>query len=127
MRINRTTLQKLAPLAFILVLAGAAQVFGQDSTQIRQVPNGETVKKFRGIVVKRDADWFKMAPTSGCQARVVLPSSSAEVKTNKKGVFRGSREYEASYILRGLRLEVDGVGNAEGQIVADKIRFDEQD
>jgi len=29
--------------------------------------------------------------------------------------------------LRGLRLEVDGVGNSEGQIVADDIRFDEQD
>jgi outer membrane protein OmpA-like peptidoglycan-associated protein len=26
-----------------------------------------------------------------------------------------------------LRLEVDGVGNSEGQLVADKIRFDEQD
>jgi hypothetical protein len=27
----------------------------------------------------------------------------------------------------GARLEVDGVGNDQGQIVADRIRFDEQD
>src|SRR6185436_12069331 len=47
--------------------------------------------------------------------------------SHKRGVFRGSKEYAAGYILRGLRLEVDGVGNADGQIVADKIRFDEQD
>jgi outer membrane protein OmpA-like peptidoglycan-associated protein len=42
-------------------------------------------------------------------------------------VFRGSKDYGATYILRGLRLEVDGVGNAEGQLVARRIRFDEQD
>lgn len=42
-------------------------------------------------------------------------------------VFRGSKEYGASYILRGLRLEVDGVGNSDGHLIADKIRFDEQD
>jgi len=49
------------------------------------------------------------------------------VKSHKKGVFRGSKKYDQSDILRGLRLEVDGVGNAEGQLVAKDIRFDEQD
>jgi len=49
------------------------------------------------------------------------------VKSHKKGVLRGSKEYAASYILRGLRLEVDGTRNTDGAIVADKIRFDEQD
>jgi outer membrane protein OmpA-like peptidoglycan-associated protein len=42
-------------------------------------------------------------------------------------VFRGSKKYDQSDILRGLRLEVDGVGNAQGQLVAEDIRFDEQD
>jgi outer membrane protein OmpA-like peptidoglycan-associated protein len=42
-------------------------------------------------------------------------------------VFRGSKSYEVGHILRGLRLEVDGTRNADGSIVADKIRFDEQD
>jgi outer membrane protein OmpA-like peptidoglycan-associated protein len=57
----------------------------------------------------------------------VLLTADTEVKSHKKGAFRGSKEYGASYILRGLRLEVDGVGNSAGQLVADKIRFDEQD
>jgi outer membrane protein OmpA-like peptidoglycan-associated protein len=116
-----------AALAFVLVLAGAPQVSGQDTPETNRVPNGQTVKKFRGVVVKRDADWFTMAPTTGGPQTVVLLSSYTEVKSHKKGAFRGSKQYEASYILRGLRLEVDGVGNAEGQLVADKIRFDEQD
>jgi outer membrane protein OmpA-like peptidoglycan-associated protein len=121
---NRYLLQRLAALAFALFLTGAAQVFGQET---RQVTNGEEVKKFRGIVVKRDADWFTMSDTTGGQQTVVLLTSSTEVKSHKKGAFRGSKQYEAGYILRGLRLEVDGVGNAEGQLVANKIRFDEQD
>src|SRR5690349_19528182 len=63
----------------------------------------------------------------GGPQQVVVLTSSTEVKSHKKGVFRGSKDYEASHILRGLRLEVDGVGNDQGQIVAEKIRFDEQD
>jgi outer membrane protein OmpA-like peptidoglycan-associated protein len=54
-------------------------------------------------------------------------TENTEVKSHKRGAFRGSKDYGASYVLRGLRLEVDGVGNAQGQVVADKIRFDEQD
>ena len=107
--------------------SGAALAFGQDTTETNRIPNGQTVEKFRGVVVKRDSDWFTMAPTTGGPPTVVLLSSYTEVKSHKKGVFRGSKEYEASYILRGLRLEVDGTGNAEGQLVANKIRFDEQD
>jgi outer membrane protein OmpA-like peptidoglycan-associated protein len=32
-----------------------------------------------------------------------------------------------SYILRGLRLKAEGRGNGDGQLVAENIRFDEQD
>jgi outer membrane protein OmpA-like peptidoglycan-associated protein len=101
-------------------------VFAQE-VQRRSVPDGEKVKKLKGVVTKREADSFLMSdPNGGPQVAVVL-TESTEVKSHKRGAFRGSKEYGASYILRGLRLEVDGVGNAEGAIVADKIRFDEQD
>ena len=93
----------------------------------RSIPNGEEVKKFRGIVIKREPDSFTMGETMGGPQTVVLLTERTEVKSHKRGVFRGSKEYGPSFILRGLRLEVDGVGNAEGQLVADKIRFDEQD
>jgi outer membrane protein OmpA-like peptidoglycan-associated protein len=126
MRINKHTFHKLIALVFVLALTGAAQAFGQDATT-RAVQSGERVKKSRGIVVKRDADWFTMSDTMGGTQTVVLLTGETEVKSHKKGVFRGSKEYGSSYILRGLRLEVDGVGNDQGQLVADKIRFDEQD
>jgi OmpA-OmpF porin, OOP family len=136
MRINRHTHPRLMTLAFSLVLASAALVSGQELTNqeqagaaanINPVTNGQTLKKFRGVVVKRDADYFTMSETTGGPQTVVLLTSSTEVKSHKRGLFKGSKDYGSSYILRGLRLEVDGVGNAEGQLVADKIRFDEQD
>jgi outer membrane protein OmpA-like peptidoglycan-associated protein len=94
---------------------------------MNKIPNGQQLKKFRGIVTKREADWFTMGETMGGTQTTVLLTSMTEVKSHRRGVFRGSKEYGASYVLRGLRLEVDGVGNSEGQLVADKIRFDEQD
>jgi OmpA-OmpF porin, OOP family len=124
MSINKHTPWLLIILAFGLILTSASLTFAQ----VRSVPNGQEMKKFRGIVVKRDADSFNMRDTTGSGPdTVVLLTPSTEVKSHKKGVFRGSKTYGVSYILRGLRLEVDGRGNADGQLVADKIRFDEQD
>src|SRR5688572_11651910 len=128
---DRATSSTKSPLLFVLaavitVLAMQTSARSQDP-QLRSIPEGEQVKKFKGIVVKRDADWFTMSDTAGGPHTVVLLTESTEVKSHKRGAFRGSKEYGASYVLRGLRLEVDGVGNAQGQVVADKIRFDEQD
>lgn len=133
MKTNERTVVRVLVVAFILVLLGAgnALITGSTTTaqdpQTNSVPAGEKVKKFRGIVVKRDPDSFRMADTMGGPQTVVLLTADTDVKSHKRGVFRGSKEYGASYILRGLRLEVDGVGNSEGQLVAEKIRFDEQD
>jgi outer membrane protein OmpA-like peptidoglycan-associated protein len=123
MSINKHALPTLLTLAFCLLLSSAATAFAQGS-----IASGQQVKKLKGIVIKRNADSFVMRdPTGSGPETVVLLSSATEVKSHKKGVFRGSKDYGVSYILRGLRLEVDGTGNSEGQLVADKIRFDEQD
>jgi outer membrane protein OmpA-like peptidoglycan-associated protein len=114
----------VAMLAVFTIMGAAATAFGQD---INRIPEGQAVKKFKGIVIKREADYFTMSETMGGTPTEVVLTPSTGVKSHKRGVFRGSKEYGASYILRGLRLEVDGTGNAQGQLVADKIRFDEQD
>lgn len=131
MSINKQTPFLLISLAFSFILMSAALTLAQDANsapQVRAVPNGQQIEKFRGIVTKRNADSFHMRDTTGTGPEtVVLLSPTTEVKSHKKGIFRGSKTYGVSYILRGLRLEVDGMGNAEGQLVAFKIRFDEQD
>ncbi len=133
MRISANKAPSSTRSAFLFILAAVLTVLTMQSSarsqepQLRSVPEGEKVEKFKGIVVKREADWFTMSDTMGGPQTVVLLTENTGVKSHKKGVFRGSKDYGASYILRGLRLEVDGVGNAQGQVVADKIRFDEQD
>lgn len=124
MRFGVKVQPRLITFACLLVLSVVGNAFAQER---RSVPAGEEVKKLKGVVAKREPDSFLMADPNGGPQVLVLLTENTEVKSHKKGVFRGSKEYGASYILRGLRLEVDGVGNADGAIVADKIRFDEQD
>jgi len=124
MRTKRTTALTLMTVAFVLALAGATNSYAQDTKTFQA---GEKIKKMKGVVVKREPDSFTMAETTGGPLATVILTESTEVKSHKRGAFRGSKEYGQSYILRGLRLEVDGVGNADGALVADKIRFDEQD
>src|SRR6185369_12600193 len=132
MRIRNTTL-RLMTVAFVLVSAGAGSAYAAGSMATKTKPvvmraaPQEQVKKMKGVVVKRDPDSFTMAETTGGPATTVLLTSDTEVKSHKRGAFRGSKEYGVSYILRGLRLEVDGTRNSDGTITADKIRFDEQD
>jgi outer membrane protein OmpA-like peptidoglycan-associated protein len=127
---------RLTTFVCALVLVSSVNTFAKGLTAVspqdtaatvQTVPDGQQVKKFKGVVSKRDADSFTMGETMGGPQTVVILTERTEVKSHKRGVFRGSKEYGQGYILRGLRLEVDGVGNAQGQLVADKIRFDEQD
>ncbi len=123
-KVNRGLLG-VTKLALILgLVAGFNFAAGTVNAQIQ---NGQKVDKFRGVVTKREGDFFLMGDTMGGPQTTVLLTPETEVKSHKRGLLRGSKDYGATYILRGLRLEVDGIGNAQGQIVADKIRFDEQD
>ena len=56
----------------------------------------------------------------------MLLNDRTSVKT-KGGFLRGGTNYGVTAILRGLNLEVEGVGDSSGNLVADKIRFNESD
>ena len=127
MTFSGNTSLRLVTVAFALVLAGAANAFAATTPVQPRAAVQETVNKMKGVVVKRDPDSFTMSETTGGPTTTVVLTADTEVKSHKRGAFRGSKEYAASYILRGLRLEVDGTRNSDGTITADKIRFDEQD
>ena len=129
MTYSRIISSKLVRVAFVVVLVSAGNAFaaGHLTTNPTHTTFQESVKKMKGVVVKRDPDSFTMSETTGGPVTTVVLTESTEVKSHKRGAFRGSKEYAASYILRGLRLEVDGTRNSDGSITAEKIRFDEQD
>jgi len=133
MTIKVKTLRPLA-LAFGLALALSPLALGQDSTQTtktptdatraRSVSSGEKLK-IKGVVVKRDADTFTVRDLTGNDTIVRLTDKTS-VKTNG-GFLRSGTNYGTTNILRGLNLEVEGRGGSAGELVADKIRFNETD
>ena len=127
MRTSTITGLRLLTVAFVLVLGGAGNAIATTHYGTNVVVPQEKVEKLKGVVVKREPDSFTMSETTGGPVTTVLLTSNTEVKSHKRGVFRGSKSYEVGHILRGLRLEVDGTRAADGTITADKIRFDEQD
>ena len=123
MRSNISRGAGLLALTFVFVLTASVGASAQNPAQM--VPNGQKLK-IQGIVIDRNADLFRVRDTSNVET-IVLLTPSTTVRTHRHGVFGGGKPYAATYILRGLRLQAEGVGNSAGQLVADLVKFDEQD
>ena len=116
----------LVAVTFFIVLANCGETFAQDTNPyLSRVPSGKKLK-IQGIVIKRIADSFRVRNIERLETDVRLLDST-KVRTHHNGVFRGGKTYPAGNILRGLRVQVEGVGNADGQLVASLVKFDERD
>lgn len=114
-------------LAFTLALSLAPLALAQtdnQSTRARSVASGEKLK-IKGVVVRRDADTFTVRDLTGTDT-VVSMTDRTSVKT-KGGFFGGGTKYAATNIIRGLNLEVEGRGGSGGELVAEKVRFNDTD
>jgi len=100
------------------------QATRERSLNARSVPSGAKMK-FRGVVINRDADVFTIRDRTRTDYQVLITDNTS-IKTNG-GFLRSGKKYPVTDILRGLIVEVEGRGDAQGQLVADKIRFRESD
>ena len=116
-----------------MILAATPMVSGQvteatttreRTTNLRTIPTGEKMK-FKGVVVRRDADTFIVRDRNRVDTEVLLTDDTS-VRTHG-GFLRSGKKYAVTDILAGLILEVEGRGNAQGQLVANKVRFNESD
>jgi outer membrane protein OmpA-like peptidoglycan-associated protein len=137
MKVNE--IMRLRPLALVcglaLFFATTPMVFAQQTPakntirptlKIQSVPNGAKVK-FRGVVMSRDADTFTMRDRNRTDYEVLLTGATS-VKSEGSLLRLGfGKKYAVADILRGLIIEVEGRGNSQGQLVADKVRFRESD
>lgn len=94
------------------------------STTIRSVPSGSKMK-FKGVVITRDGDMFTIRDRSRADYEVLITDDTS-IRTHG-GFFRRGKKYPVTDILRGLIVEVEGRGDNQGTLVAEKIRFDESD
>ena len=127
-RLNQT----ICALALMLALTPlvSAQFTNTQSNQttanrtIQSIPNGAKMK-FQGVVIEREGDLFRIRDRNRTDYQVLITDRTS-VKTNG-GFLRSGKRYPVTDILRGLIVEVEGRGDSQGQLVADKIRFDESD
>ncbi len=91
---------------------------------LRSVPSGSKMK-FRGVVISRNADVFTIRDRSRADYQVLITDNTS-IKTHG-GFLKSGKKYPVTDILRGLIVEVEGRGDSQGQLVADKIRFNESD
>jgi outer membrane protein OmpA-like peptidoglycan-associated protein len=113
-------------LAISLLGFSASSVLAQKTPApgARSVASGEKIKII-GVVTRRDADTFTVRDNNGVDTVVRLDDRTS-VKT--KGRFlRSGANYAQTQILRGLNVEVEGRGNTSGELLAEKVRFNESD
>ena len=120
MKITGQKVINVAAFVLVIVLAGATGLQAQQNMQT--VSDGQKVKVL-GLITSRDADSFKLTTLDKSSTYNVALTPETSVKSNTKGIFRAGTRYESSYLLRGLRVEVEGTGNTTGDLVAKSVRF----
>ena len=128
---------KVVLLACAMTLAVSKVGLGQDTVALSVAPSalraletggiaeGQKLK-VEGIVVSRNDKSFTVRDANGTELVVVM-TAKTKITKERKGLFRLGRSCNENEIRRGLRLKVEGQGDSEGQLVARKIAFDEQD
>ncbi|MCM3902521.1 MAG: OmpA family protein [Pyrinomonadaceae bacterium] len=134
---SNSVIEKVRPFTLAcgvaLLLAGTSLGFGQvpntqvsqdRNTNIRYIPSGAKMK-FKGVVIGRDADTFTIRDRSRVDYQVLLTDNTS---IKSYGSFlKGGKKFAVTDILRGLIVQVEGRGDPQGQLVAEKIRFNESD
>lgn len=109
---------KKLSVMFLALMICAVSLFAQDS-QVRSLTSGQKYK-IKGVVVAKDDDsTFIVRDSTGVDTKVVVaPNTSIKNKA-----FFGGDKYPVTSIVRGLNLEVEGLGDGSGSLSANKVRF----
>ena len=90
-----------------------------------QVASGSKMKA-KGMIVKRDQGNIIVRDQAGSDLTIKL-ASNAKIEEKKSNPFRGSKRYSEAQLTRGLYVEVEGFKDASGTLIADKIKFSDDD
>jgi len=121
---NRRSIAGMIALLFLVLSAAQVSAQSAKSVSTSRVPQGQKVK-IQGVVSIRAGDTFKVRDVGGAETTVLL-TSQTDVTSHSRGL-RGKKDYPVTYIMRGLRVQAQGRGDSDGNLVADWVRFDEQD
>ena len=97
----------------------------QNQSQPSRIAAGQK-QKISGVIVSREADSMLVRDSAGADVMVSLMNST-KMTERKSNPFRKARAYPVTALLRGLEVEVEGRGNEAGALVAEKIKFTNDD
>jgi outer membrane protein OmpA-like peptidoglycan-associated protein len=82
--------------------------------------------EIEGVILKRTGDNFTLLDERGKEVVVTL-TNDTEVKERKSNPFRRAKNYATTQLLRGLQVKVEGRGDSSGSVVADEVKFKDDD
>src|SRR5712691_10641873 len=121
-------LRALVVLSMALIVPVTAQQNAgstQSAANKTQVASGAKMK-VKGMIVKHDQNTWIMRDQTGADLTIRL-ASNAKTEEKKGNPFRGSKKYAEAQLTRGLYVEAEGHGDSSGALIADKIKFSDDD
>jgi outer membrane protein OmpA-like peptidoglycan-associated protein len=94
-----------------------------DQGRLVKIPAGRK-RKIKGVIVRRDVDNFIMGDIINGYILVNL-TNMTRVKEKKTNPFGIPKNYGPTQLFRGLTVEVEGVGDTSGALLAKKVRMTE--
>jgi outer membrane protein OmpA-like peptidoglycan-associated protein len=118
---------KKATIRFMpMIIAGmifCAVSFGQEKATANQMKFAAGQKaKVTGQIVTMEPEGFLVRSQAGEEARVKI-TASTEIKEKKINLFRGAKTYRPTQLVRGLEVDVEGLGDDSGALAARDIKF----
>jgi outer membrane protein OmpA-like peptidoglycan-associated protein len=95
------------------------------ATQTSKVAVGRK-QKISGVVISREADKMIVRDINGSDVAVTV-SGATKITEKKANPFRSAKNYPVTALLRGLEVEIEGRGDSSGVLVAEKVKFTDDD
>jgi outer membrane protein OmpA-like peptidoglycan-associated protein len=95
------------------------------STRKTEVAPGMKMK-VKGVVVRRDGDTLLVRDQMGSDLSVQV-TPNTKIEERKSNPFRSAKKFADAQLTRGLNAEFEGRGGAGGALVAEKIKFSDDD
>ena len=103
----------------LTIVVGTVSLFAQNP-QLRAAVAGQKYKMKGVIVSKQNETTFILRDSLSVDTKIVV-SPGANIKSNG---FLGGDKYAVTALVRGLNMEIEGVGDSTGSVLVNKIRFD---
>ncbi len=112
-------------LTFGISAVAQQSIVPSQGSKVISAPAGEH-NKVSGTITGRSGDKLTLRLASSDSLAVKL-SGLTQVREKKSNPFRKARKYRADQLVAGLAVEVEGHGDSDGALVADKILLTNDD